>query len=196
MNHKTPFEDIQVTRNSEELNREFIDKWVVPFYMSNLSGEEETKIKLFAEAARKINIDIVRKLLGDLNWRTRITAAYFAAIKNFYELEEDIGKHLLKSEVCYAGRGYCLALAVFASNNSKEYLQKYLDYYLDRKDLWYDQAEAYCALEYLDRDLTDKLADKWNYFVSDKENWNLERSRERFLLSMSIIEKIREIAND
>ncbi len=193
--HKNPFEDIEVPRNEEEFTEEFVDKWVVPFYMNSLSNSDDTTIKAFADAAKEINKDIVLKLLSDFDWRTRITGAFFSAINNYQEFEDIIGRHLLKSEVCYAGSGYCLALATFGSDNAKKYLVTYLDYYLDRKDLWFDQADAFCALEYLDKSEADNLTTKWNSFVADKEYWSLEKSRQHFKNCMLTLDKIREAKN-
>jgi len=189
--HTNPFENIEVPRNQEDLTEEFIDKWVVPFYMNSLSNSDDATIKAFAIAAKEIDISIVLKLLSDFDWRTRITGAFFSAINNYQEFEDLIGRHLLKSEVCYAGSGYCLALTTFATENAKSYLATYLDYYLDRKDLWFDQADAFCALENLDKDAASDLMDKWNSFVADKEYWSLEKSRNHFTDSMLTLEKIR-----
>lgn len=194
--HRNRFENIEVPRNDDDLANEFIEKWVVPFYMPNLTIANETTIKAFSEAAREINIDIVKALLGDFNWRTRITGAFFAAINNYQELEDTIGKHLLKSEVCYAGNGYCLALAAFATDKAKEYLISYLDYYLDRNDLWFDQATAYCALEYLDKNAAVQLNNKWNSFITDKPNWDLEKYRSAFIARMLTLDKIRQIKSE
>src|SRR5580704_4085896 len=108
--HHNPFESLEVPRNGDELSQELIDKYVVPFYMSDLSPSDEPSIHHFAEVAREIDSSIVKMLLRDFNWRTRIVGAYFAAINAYPEFEDIIGKHLLKSEVCYAGKGYCIAL--------------------------------------------------------------------------------------
>jgi hypothetical protein len=190
--HHNPFESLEVPRNGDELSQELIDKYVVPFYMSDLSPSDEPSIHHFAEAAREIDSSIVKMLLGDFNWRTRIVGAYFAAINAYKEFEDIIGKHLLKSEVCYAGKGYCIALATFNNEIAKEYLTTYLNYYLDRRDLWFDQAEAFCALEYLDEEYAMSFSDKWNAFVEDKKYWNLENSRGHFKNSMLGIEKIQK----
>lgn len=189
--HRNPFEDIEVPRSDEEFTKEFIDKWVVPFYMNILSNPDESTIKTFGDASKEIDQEIVLKLLSDFNWRTRITGAYFSAINHYHEFEDIIGRHLLKSEVCYAGSGYCLALATFGTENAKKYLIDYLDYYLDRKELWFDQADAFCALEYLDKNSANNLIDKWNSFVADKTYWSLEKSRTHFSKRMLTIEKIR-----
>jgi hypothetical protein len=197
--HRNPFEDLVVPRNEEGLSQEFIEKWIAPFYMSILSHElsnaDEATIKAFAEAAREINPDIVKTLLGDFNWRPRITGALFSAVNEYKEAEDIIGKHLLKSEVCYAGVGYCLALATFGSDNAKDYLTSYLEYYLDRTDLWFDQVPAFCALAYLDNDRANRLLGKLDSFVADKEQWNLENSRRHFNNCMRTLDRIR-IARD
>ncbi|QJB34603.1 hypothetical protein HF329_26205 [Chitinophaga oryzae] len=189
--HRNPFEHLEVPRNEEELSQKFVDQWVVPFYFFDTRTEES--VLRFAQAAREINIDIVKKLLGDFDWRPRITGAYFAAINQYQELEDIIGRHLLKSEVCYAGQGYCLALAAFGTHTSQKYLTDYLKHYLEQKDLWFDQASALAALYHLSPEEADKLTGQWNTFIADKENWNLERSRAGFNESMTKIEQIKKV---
>jgi len=109
----------------------------------------------FATAAQTIDLDIVHNLFGDFDWRTRIAGAYFAAIKGYIELVDILGTHLLKSEVCFAGKGYALALATFGGERAAYYLTTYLDYYLDQTDLYYDQGEVFCALEHVNRAAAD-----------------------------------------
>lgn len=191
--HRNPFEDLEVPRNENEISKEFSEKWVIPFYMSSLSNAENESIMTFATASREIDAGIVLELLGEFDWRPRIAGAFFAAINNYKELEDIIGHLLLKSEVCYAGSGYCLALATFATEKSKNYLIKYLEYYLQRKDLWFDQSSAFCALEYLDKAAAGKLFDKWEYFISDKPYWNLEESRSHFISCQETLTKIRNV---
>ena len=89
--HRHPFESLEVPRNEQDLSRNFIDKWVVPFYMTSLSNADDTTILMFADAAKEINVGIVKVLLGDFNWRTRIAGAFFAAINNYKEVEDIIG---------------------------------------------------------------------------------------------------------
>ena len=71
----------------------------------------------------------------------------------------------------------------------------YLDYYLDRKDLWFDQLDVYCALEYLDKKETTRLFDKWNSFVADKRDWSLESAQQRFRDSIAALETINRAKN-
>jgi hypothetical protein len=192
--HRNPFETIDVPRNEVPLTQDFSDKWVAPFYMSRLWGADEQVISSFMTAAKEIDPDIVSKLLGDFDWRARICGAYLAAVKNYKQFEDIIGKHLLKSEVSYAGAGYCLALAIFETDNAKNYLKTYLEYYLDRNDLWFDQADAFCAIEYLDKTLADGLFNKYQDFVSDKPYWNLDQSKKHFKDSILTIKKIQDAA--
>ena len=78
---------------------------------------------------------LMLKNLGDFNWRTRSTGSYFASIKQAYHLEDIIGTHLLKSEVCYAGAEYAKTIASFNTSKSPNYLKKYLTYYLKKPEL-------------------------------------------------------------
>jgi hypothetical protein len=180
-----------VPKNKEELDQPIIEKWVTPFYMNLPSPTHEEMILAFADAASEIDLHLVNRLLGDFNWRSRLTGTYFAAINGYNVTLEVIGNHLLKSEVCYAGRGYCLALAIFGGGQAKSILATYLDYYLDRIDLCYDQAHTFCALEYLDNDQAASRLVQWNAFVADKPNWNLDKSRQEFARSIAIIDKIK-----
>lgn len=190
--HKSPFADLEVFRNDDELNKEFVDKWVVPYYMTIPLSSDSTEIDFLAKSACDIDLLTTKQLLGYFDWRPKITGAYFSAINDNTDFEDLIGVHLLKSEVCYAGAGYSLALASFATDKSKDYLIRYLEYYLDKKDLYFDQAEAFCALEYIDPQSARRLDSKWAEFVADKPYWNLEKTRTYFLDRMNAIKIIRE----
>src|SRR5262245_43788691 len=82
---------------------------------------------------------------------------------------QEIGHLLLRSDVCYAGTGYCVALARFNTRDSTGFLLEYLDYYLTRHDLWFDQGCAMGAIGYLDsRDGSnnlESLMEKWVAFA-------------------------------
>jgi hypothetical protein len=188
--NKSPFEKIEVPRNNCELSKEFIDRWVIPFYMARLDDCSLEIQKKFAKDSKEINSGIISQLLGDFNWRSRIVGAFFCAINELIEFEEIIGRHLVKSEVCYAGHGYCVALAIFNTEKSKHFLKEYLDYYLLQKDLYFDQDAAYCALEFLSPSDAKAFIEKWNNFVLGKPNWDLDRSRNRFRASIETIKEI------
>jgi hypothetical protein len=73
-----------------------------------------------------------------------------------------------------------VALARFNTPESIGFLLEYLDYYLTRNDLWFDQDCAMGAIGYLDaRHGTHNLQSmkaKWIAFVADKPHWDLKRS--------------------
>lgn len=98
-----------------------------------------------------VDVDFARELLTVFNWRHRMLGAYLAAIKDFQPLESLIGTLLLRSDVCYAGQAYCLALVRFNSSGSVRYLKEYLSHYLTRLDLRFQQRDALAALVCLDR---------------------------------------------
>jgi len=107
----------------------------------------------------------------------RQTGAFFSAICDKKEFTEIIGTHLLKSEVCYAGMEYAKTLASFNTEEAISYLEKYLNYYLLKKDLEFDQKPVMIALKYLDEiNGTNKIEnhlDNWEYFISDKRESQL-----------------------
>ena len=192
--HKSPFESLDYYDNGFELTQEFIDKWVIPFYMVPIR-DKESFINQLHPVKRELNSDIIKQLLGDFNWRTRSTGARFASLLNLTEVEDIIGIHLLKSQVCYAGDSYCLALASFNNSNSIFYLEKYLEYYLQRTDLYFDQSSAMAALIWLDNknktDNAKKLQPLWDKFVKDKPNWDLNKTFEHFSKTIELVESIK-----
>ncbi|MCF3182439.1 hypothetical protein IPZ70_21185 [Streptomyces polychromogenes] len=97
--------------------------------------------------------------LLDHGWRPRLTAAWLIGVDRRTSFRERLGGLLLDSETCYAGAGYCFALARFGTDADAAILTAYLDRYLPRTDLVYDQPEALGALLCLDARLgTDRAA--------------------------------------
>ncbi|KPI04488.1 hypothetical protein OK074_4622 [Actinobacteria bacterium OK074] len=92
-------------------------------------------------------------ILLEGGWRERRTAAWLIAVARRAEFRERLGELLLASEVCCAGQSYCVALATFDTEADADLLAAYLDRYLLRPDLYYDQAPALGALLHLDRKL-------------------------------------------
>ncbi|WP_406278655.1 DUF6000 family protein [Streptomyces sp. NBC_00191] len=105
-----------------------------------------------SEAADEITPHELGVLLEG-GWRERKTAAWLIAVAHRAEYRERLGELLLASEVCYAGQGYCVALATFGTEADADLLAAYLDRYLPRPDLYYDQAPALGALLHLDMKL-------------------------------------------
>ncbi|WP_435185476.1 DUF6000 family protein [Streptomyces sp. bgisy126] len=99
-------------------------------------------------------------LLG-YEWRSRLTAAWLIGVDRREQFRERIGDLLLASEVCYSGSAYCFALARFGTHADAEILTAYLDHYLPRTDLHYDQPAALGALLRLDAHLGTHRADRF-----------------------------------
>jgi hypothetical protein len=108
------------------------------------------------EFGRRLAHDAVTISDGDLNvlfeggWRERITAAWLVGMARRTTFRPVIAELLLASEVVFAGKGYCLALARFGSNEDAAILISYLDHYLPELDQRYDQPDALGALLHLD----------------------------------------------
>jgi hypothetical protein len=193
--HINPFDNLHIPFENIEIDQPFVNKWVIPFYRNGFANADE-KFKEHARAVlQEISPQIIEKLLGHFNWRTRIVGAFFSAVKDWTQFQDTIGNLLLKSEVSYAGKGYCLALAMFKTEASIAYLTRYLDYYLQQKDLYFDQAEAMSALAYLDgENQTDYLSaylPLWQKFIDGKSFWNLERIQTNFNREILLIIELR-----
>lgn len=177
---RTPFNDIEVpARLHADTDKALIETWVTPLYLRGLQDEEKL-IEVLRPQRDEITAPLIGELLSIYNWRPRIVGAYLAAIVCESSLLDQVGRLLLRSDVCYAGGGYCLALARFGGDDARDYLTRYLDYYLTRGDLWFEQCEALAALVYLDElegtSVATRYADFWQEFVKDKPNWDLETS--------------------
>jgi hypothetical protein len=123
--------------------------------------------------------------------RPRLVGACIVALKEIHELTGQVGNLLLRSDVCYAGKGYCLALAKLNTVPSRKFLHDYLDHYLTQNDLWFDQAEAIAAIAYLDqvngtKDLS-LFDERWKAFVQNKPDWDLTGSTQKFAERMARI---------
>ncbi|GAA1384148.1 DUF6000 family protein [Catellatospora chokoriensis] len=110
------------------------------------------------------------------NWRPRLVAGYLVGISRRGQFRQTIGDLLLASEVFSSGQGYCFALAALGSDRDAELLTAYLDRYLPRPDLRYDQAWAMGALVHLDTQLGTAHADR--YLVEDGlwAHWTADHS--------------------
>ncbi|MFF2959421.1 DUF6000 family protein [Streptomyces sp. NPDC057963] len=98
-------------------------------------------------------------LLG-CEWRSRLTAAWLIGVGRRATFRERSGDLLLASEFCFSGSAYCFALARFGTHADAEILTAYLDHYLPRTDLRYDQPAALGALLRLDAQLGTHHADR------------------------------------
>lgn len=170
--HSSIFTHLESYKNDFTLSQEFIDKWVIPFYMKirYTSGSWTEELKQLKD---EITEEVILALLGDFNWRTRTVGAYLSALKN-YENHIDIGTHFLKSEVCYAGDLYALILAFYNNEKSMEYLDQYLTYYLQQPHLDFDQESVLETVAYLDQ------FNKTNHLLKYTDDWeNMTEYRNR-----------------
>lgn len=182
---RRPFESLYVQVTREPLSHEMLARWVIPLYMKLLgAGVKREAFDLLAAMCPEMTHDIAHTLLCQMNWRPRLVGAHVAACKSLRDLTGWIGHLLLRSDLCYAGRGYCVALAHFNTPESVGFLLEYLQYYLTRSDLVYDQADAMSAIAYLDgRNGThhlEALMPSWQAFVADKPSWDLDRATANF----------------
>nr|WP_203593944.1 DUF6000 family protein [Streptomyces sp. SID9124] len=112
------------------------------------------------EDAGLITADEIAKLLEG-GWRERRTAAWLVAVSHRTEFRERIGELLLASEVCCVGLAYSVALASFGTVRDAALLATYLDRYLRRPDLGYDQTIVMGALQFIDLNLGGGQADRF-----------------------------------
>lgn len=136
-----------------------------------------------------ITEDITLALLGDFNWRTRTVGTYLSALKGYRHQIDIIGTHLLKSEVCYAGDLYAVILAYYNQPETIAYLNRYLEYYLQKPELYFDQEAVLETIAYLDTvNNTDNLSghlNQWNTLLEKRG----ELSRIRNIQIARIIEE-------
>ena len=164
-------------------NEAFIDRWVKPFYLNNLRNVEDVK-----SALAEVDPSIVSRLLATPNWRERIVGGWFSGLKDWQQFEGQIGSLLLASDLVYAGRGYCFALACFADDTSRRYLTEYLDRYLRHPEKFYDQHHAIVALLWIDEKHGTSDAARflepgglWETFAAGKNDaWNVDHCKKNF----------------
>ncbi len=188
--HQSPFAHLPSPLNDTPMSQEMRAKWVIPFYMWAYEGAD------FAAACAEATPELALLLLSEFNWRPRSVGARFIAVRQFSMLQQEVSHLLLKSEVCFAGREYCIALASLGNEAAADTLSTYLDYYLRQPDLWFDQAHAMSALIYLDELLgankASQFTDQWRQFVSDKPNWKLDNFNKRFRQEIAAVQDIRQ----
>lgn len=172
--HVSAFDSLPTYKNDRDLTADFIKKWAAPYYMEIASSGDPKWIDTIKEVKGEVTADICLSLLGDFNWRTRLVGSYFAAVKNYRDLIDIIGTHLLKSEVCCVGHIYALTLAFFNDGNCFSYLNKYLEYYLTKPSLYFDQKFVMEAVLYLDNQ------NKTGFFSKHLDNWKrLQEERKK-----------------
>ncbi|MCX5440885.1 DUF6000 family protein [Streptomyces sp. NBC_00056] len=131
------------------------------------SPEYDRFARRLGEDAGVITANEIATLLEG-GWRERRTAAWLVAVSRRTEFRERLGELLLASEVCCAGLAYCVTLASFGTPRDADLLVAYLDRYLRRPDLAYDQPVAMGAFLFIDLNLQADLAAR---FLSPGALW-------------------------
>lgn len=145
----TPFDNLVTYKSPDHITDSEYERYVDLFYAVRIINLPDFTDD-YREIETEVNPLLVLKLLGDCNWRSMIVGAFFSAIKMYTELTDVLGVNLLKSEYVYQGRGVALSFASFQTVEAIHYLKKYLDYYLTREDLRYNQDYAACSLKWID----------------------------------------------
>jgi len=193
--HRSPFSDLEIPAPTEPMSGAFIARWVTPFYMVL-----PHRLLPLEPALRGILPDVtterVTHLLAEVNWRPRVVGAFLVALEERHELEDLVGRLLLRSDVCDAGKFYCLALARLNTPRAVEFLREYLRYYLTRPELYFDQGDAMAALLYLDdlngtRHAVD-LMPAWDELVAQRHGHAPGPPVERFRERMHELATLRE----
>ena len=188
--HQSPFDDLVVPVSATPLDPRLRARWVKPFYTA-VPHDLGTVAPLVRSQFDEINADLISALLAELNWRPRIVGGFLVALDRRADFEELVGKLLLRSDVCYAGGSYCLALARLNTPAALDFLKTYLRYYLARTDLHFDQAAALAAVRHLDQvNGTGHAAEfdrLWSDFIRNKPHWDLDGTCARFNAAMRSI---------
>jgi len=188
------FPELTSFRNNIPLDQDAVDKWVAPYYM-NIGRDDEEWTRQLEDIEPEISRNLILQLLGEFNWRSRSTGAFFAGIKGFKDFEDIIGTHLLKSEVTYAGKTYALVLASFNTEKATLYLRNYLNYYLLKLDLWFDQREVLEALTYLDKinktQHASEYTKNWLEFIQNKPYWKKNIDTSRLEKQLDLLKSVR-----
>jgi len=175
--HRSVFASLEVPTIEGQPSEAIINRWVAPLYTKFFDPSAQSTI---AALRPEMTEDLACQLLSYRNWRPRIVGAHIVALQKYGELTDHVGRLLVRSDVCYAGEGYCHALARLNTSKSRQYLFDYLEYYLTQPDLWFDQGCAMGAVAYLDGINSSKelsrFMDKWTTFIQNKPNWDLARS--------------------
>ncbi|MFB9577823.1 DUF6000 family protein [Streptomyces yanii] len=154
------------------------------------SPEYDRFMRDLCEDAGLITADEIVTLLEG-GWRERRTAAWLVAVSRRTEFRERLGELLLASEVCCAGLAYCVALASFETARDADLLAAYLDRYLCRPDLAYDQTVVMGALLFIDLNLKSDQASRflgpgglWQQWLQEASHMQPNPDPNPFFLSL------------
>ncbi|MFJ9909091.1 DUF6000 family protein [Streptomyces sp. NPDC101152] len=151
--------------------------------------------ELIADSARVDDEEFAALLGQGSGWRERLVAAWMAGIGGHTRQRQRIGELLIESRQTYAGQGYCFALACFGTPADAQILCDYLDLFLRRPDLYYDQHWAIGALLDIDTQLGTDFAGRftapdglWQQWTRDESPAYLETQKNRVAELRALVE--------
>jgi hypothetical protein len=104
--HESPFAKVVVPVTDERISETLRDKWVIPLYMRVCRGRYDEAVRnTLAPLRDEIDLPVVTTLISYFDWRPRIVGAWLAGLRALPALDDHIGRLLVRSDVCYAGRG-------------------------------------------------------------------------------------------
>ncbi|MGW1179350.1 DUF6000 family protein [Kitasatospora sp. NPDC002543] len=118
-------------------------------FARDAESERAPFLRSLSAAAREITDEELEILLRR-EWRSRLTASWLIGFDHRVHFRDVLGDLLLASQLCFAGQGYCFALARFGTDEDARHLAAYLDRYLPRPDCQFDQHWAISALLHID----------------------------------------------
>ncbi|MFE4335965.1 DUF6000 family protein [Streptomyces sp. NPDC056831] len=155
--------------------------------------------ELIADSERVDDQELAALLGHGSGWRERLVAAWMAGIGGHTRQRQRIGELLIESRQTYAGQGYCFALARFGTPADAQVLCDYLDQYLRRPDLYYDQHWAIGALLDIDTQLGSDYAERftapdglWQQWTRDKSPEYLEAQKDHVAELRALVEEARQ----
>lgn len=175
------------------MNTEFLSKnYVEPIYGHLMTHthifqkptEEQLEFKQkLIDIVEITTDDILRKLLGNINWRFSLVGSWLVFIKNKTEFTNEIGEFLISGK---AGTiGYCYCLAKFGSKECSEYLTKYLEEELQFEKFPVEKFQdiAIYALIFIDKKNKTNFSEKflkpsglWTKFIDFEFRGKLKNS--------------------
>jgi hypothetical protein len=175
---------------------ELYERWVTPFYVRLLHGnfrhfllaeevsdERGQMISAFQDCLATVDPTVVAALLHQPDWRVRLAGSWYAGLRDWPQFTDELGAMLVESQMCFAGQGYCVALACFADAASATHLCRYLDVWLPRVENRYDQDWALPALVWVDQQLGTNYAARYLAPGGLWEQWAGLQERQDYYLN-------------
>ncbi len=97
------------------------ERFVTPFYLGSLRVDalkDPKRRAEFLKACSSLDTDSAHVLLDEPEWRGRKIDSWMVGVNRWEEFVPQLSRQLLESELVYAGQGYCVGLALIATETS------------------------------------------------------------------------------